>query len=114
MLIVIYNLLITVHLRCNVVMVPESAVQMDKRVRHIVTIIHKHRCIGVVEVGALRVQRVHEPPLDRLKLIRQTLRPLPVVVNPLAQLLNFFHRVGCNLAIVNGTAPFSIFGQHRT
>jgi len=31
-LIVIYNLLITVHLRCNVVMVPENAVQMDKRV----------------------------------------------------------------------------------
>jgi len=54
-------------------MVPESAVQMDKRVRHIVTMIHKHRCIGVVQAGALRVQRVVEPPLDQLKLIRQIL-----------------------------------------
>jgi len=61
----------------------------------------------------LRVQRVVEPPLDRLKLIRQTFRPLPVEVNPLAQRLNLFHRVLCSLAIVNGTAQFSIFSQHN-
>ena len=76
------------QLRCTVVMLPESAIQMDKRVRHIVIIIYKHMCTGVVEVYSWRVngsERAAEPLLDHLKLVRQTVRPLSLEVNPLAQ-----------------------------